>query len=105
MALPLGKLTLIVGAGLAGSILAKEGRISDVSGFFSGAFKILKKLQRDDSTISNAKPKNDSLLRQVNSLREELQLLASSRSVTIVTSNTSGFCCHKFIFRMKAMIM
>ncbi|CAA3031242.1 Hypothetical predicted protein [Olea europaea subsp. europaea] len=90
MALPLGKLTLIVGAGLAGSILAKEGRISDVSGFFSGAFKILKKLQRDDSTISNAKPKNDSLLRQVNSLREELQLLASSRSVTIVTSNTSG---------------
>ncbi|KAL2559958.1 hypothetical protein Fot_04697 [Forsythia ovata] len=90
MALPLGKLTLIVGAGLAGSILAKEGRISDVSGFFSGAFKILKKLKRDDSTISNAKPKNDSLLQQVNSLREELQLLASSRSVTIVTSNTSG---------------
>ncbi|KAL2543363.1 Protein of unknown function (DUF1664) [Abeliophyllum distichum] len=90
MALPLGKLTLIVGAGLAGSILAKEGRISDVSGFFSGAFKILKRLKRDDSTISNAKPKNDSLLQQVNSLREELQLLASSRSVTIVTSNTSG---------------
>ncbi|XP_022891274.1 uncharacterized protein LOC111406226 isoform X1 [Olea europaea var. sylvestris] len=90
MALPLGKLTLIVGAGLAGSILAKEGRISDVSGFFSGAFKILKKLQRDDPTISNPKPKNDSLLQQVNSLREELQLLASSRSVTIVTSKTSG---------------
>ncbi|KAG8365861.1 hypothetical protein BUALT_Bualt17G0015900 [Buddleja alternifolia] len=92
MALPLGKLTLIVGAGLVGSVLAaKEGRVSTVSDFFSGAFKIVfKQLKQDDSTVSSSKPKNDSLLQQVNSLRQELQLLASNRSVTIVTGDRSG---------------
>ncbi|CAA2984322.1 Hypothetical predicted protein [Olea europaea subsp. europaea] len=91
MALPVGKLTLIIGAGLVGSVLAKEGRTSNVSDFFSGAFKIvLKQLKQDDSSTSNSKPRNDSLLQQVNSLRQELQLLASNRSVTIVTSSNSG---------------
>ncbi|CDP13365.1 unnamed protein product [Coffea canephora] len=88
MALPLGKLTIIVGAGVVGSVLAKEGRISDVSDFFSGALKVvLRQLRHDESTTSKPKPQNDSLMQQVNSLREELQLLASNRSITIVTSS------------------
>ncbi|KAM7484045.1 hypothetical protein LguiA_000054 [Lonicera macranthoides] len=91
MALPLGKLTILVGAGIVGSVLAKEGHIPSVSDFFSGAFKIaFKQLKKDDTTPSSAKPRNDSLLAQVNSLRQELQLLASSRPVTIVTSSDSG---------------
>ncbi|PIN08356.1 hypothetical protein CDL12_19068 [Handroanthus impetiginosus] len=91
MALPLGKLTLIVGAGLVGSVLAKEGRISSVSDFFSGAFKIaFKQLRQEDSTKSSSKPVNDSLMQQVNYLRQELQMLASNRSVTIVTGDRSG---------------
>ncbi|KAG5605221.1 hypothetical protein H5410_026713 [Solanum commersonii] len=91
MALPLGKLTILVGAGIVGSVLAKEGRLPDVSDFFSGAFKIaLRQIRQDKSTSSTPKPHNDSLLQQVNSLRQELQLLASNRSVTIVTSSGSG---------------
>ncbi|XP_059633510.1 uncharacterized protein LOC132276199 [Cornus florida] len=91
MALPLGKLTILVGAGLVGSVLAKEGRMSNVSDFFSGAFKIVwKQIRQDDSTQSSAKPRNDSLMAQVNSLRQELQLLASNRSVTIISSSGSG---------------
>ncbi|KAF8408443.1 hypothetical protein HHK36_007596 [Tetracentron sinense] len=91
MALPLGKLTIIVGAGIVGSVLAKEGRIPNVSDFFSGAFKIvLKQIQRDDSPPSSAKPQSDSLLAQVNSLRQELQFLASNRSVTVITASGSG---------------
>ncbi|KAK6789335.1 hypothetical protein RDI58_013134 [Solanum bulbocastanum] len=91
MALPLGKLTILVGAGIVGSVLAKEGRLPDVSDFFSGAFKIaLRQIRQDKSTSSTPKPRNDSLLQQVNSLRQELQLLASNRSVTIVTSSGSG---------------
>ncbi|KAL3656007.1 hypothetical protein CASFOL_000403 [Castilleja foliolosa] len=91
MALPLGKLTIIVGAGLVGSVLAKEGRMSNVSDFFSGAFKIVfKQLRQDGSTAPSSKPKNDSLMQQVSSLRQELQLLASHRSVTIVTGGRSG---------------
>ncbi|KAL8267124.1 hypothetical protein R6Q59_004468 [Mikania micrantha] len=90
MALPLGKLTIIIGAGLIGSVLAKEGRIPSVSDFFSGASKVLKLISHDEKPASKPKPLNDSLLAQVNSLRQELQLLASNRPVTIVTSSGSG---------------
>ncbi|KAI3812406.1 hypothetical protein L1987_17114 [Smallanthus sonchifolius] len=90
MALPLGKLTIIIGAGLVGSVLAKEGRMPSVSDLFSGASKVLKLISHDDKPASKPKPLNDSLLAQVNSLRHELQLLASNRPVTIVTSSGSG---------------
>ncbi|KAL8037981.1 hypothetical protein ABFS82_11G073900 [Erythranthe guttata] len=93
MALPLGKLTLIVGAGLLGSVLAKEGGVPSVSDVFSFTYKhVFKQLKNDDSssTASSSKPRNDSLMQQVNSLREELQLLASNRSVTIVTGSRSA---------------
>lgn len=88
MALPIGKLTILVGAGILGSVIAKEGNVSD---FFSGALKIAwKQIRRTDTAPSAAKPQNDSLLAQVNSLRQELQILASNRSVTIVTANGTG---------------
>ncbi|KAL9998165.1 hypothetical protein Hdeb2414_s0568g00917811 [Helianthus debilis subsp. tardiflorus] len=91
MALPLGKLTIIIGAGLVGSVLAKEGRMPGVSDLFSGASKVLKLISHDEKPASSkTKPLNDSLLAQVNSLRQELQLLASNRPVTIVTSSGSG---------------
>ncbi|XP_057949617.1 uncharacterized protein LOC131144778 [Malania oleifera] len=91
MALPLGKLTILVGAGIVGSVLAKEGRMSNVFDLFSGAFKIVfKQIRRDDSTPLSSKPQNDSLLAQVNTLRQELQLLASNGSVTIVTAGGTG---------------
>lgn len=92
MAIPLGKLTIIIGAGLIGSALSKEGRLSDVTNLFSGALKIVTKhLQQDKgSPQSTSKLQTDSLLAQVDNLREELQLLASSRSVTIVTGSRSA---------------
>ncbi|XP_031388201.1 uncharacterized protein LOC116201203 isoform X1 [Punica granatum] len=92
MALPFGKLAILVGAGVVGSILAKEGSLPSVSDVFSGAFKIaLKGIKQDESTTSVKKPRNDFLMAQVSSLREELQLLASNRPVTIVTATgTSG---------------
>ncbi|KAK8665094.1 hypothetical protein V6N13_005269 [Hibiscus sabdariffa] len=88
MALPLGKLTILVGAGIVGSVLAKEGGMSSVSDFVSGAFKIAyRQLKHDDSTPSVNKPRNDYLVAQVNSLRQELQILASNRPITIVTGH------------------
>ncbi|XP_039019214.1 uncharacterized protein LOC120150641 [Hibiscus syriacus] len=91
MALPLGKLTILVGAGIVGSILAKEGGISSVSDFVSGAFKIAyRQLKHADTTPSGNKPRNDYLVAQVNSLRQELQILASNRPITIVTGRGTG---------------
>ncbi|XP_022776360.1 uncharacterized protein LOC111318014 [Durio zibethinus] len=91
MALPLGKLTILVGAGIVGSILVKEGRMSGVSDFVSGAFKFaFRQLKHDDSTPSVNKPRNDYLMAQVNSLRQELQILASNRPITIVTGRGTG---------------
>ncbi|KAF8040928.1 hypothetical protein BT93_B2985 [Corymbia citriodora subsp. variegata] len=90
MALPIGKLAILVGAGVVGSVLAKEGHMPSVSDVFSGAFKVLKGIKKDESTSSVTKPRNDSLMAQVNSLRQELQILASSRPVTIVTASGTG---------------
>ncbi|KAL6573181.1 hypothetical protein OROMI_012797 [Orobanche minor] len=91
MALPLGKLTLLVGAGIVGTVLAKECRVSNVSDFLSGAFKIVfKQLRKDDSAASSPKPRNDSLVQEVNTLRQMLQSLARERSVTIVTGDRSA---------------
>ncbi|CAO2829766.1 unnamed protein product [Amaranthus hypochondriacus] len=91
MSLTLGKLTIIVGAGILGSVLAKEGRLPSFSDVISGAIKVtLKPTQQSDSASSTSKPRNDALMAQVNSLRQELQLLASSRPVAIVTSNGTG---------------
>ncbi|GMN49274.1 hypothetical protein TIFTF001_018449 [Ficus carica] len=89
MALTLGKLGILVGAGILGSVLAKEGRVSDI---VSGAFKIaLKQIKQDETSSSTVKkPHSDLLMAQVNSLRQELQILASNRSVTIVTTSRSG---------------
>ncbi|KAJ6809645.1 uncharacterized protein M6B38_361470 [Iris pallida] len=92
MAIPLGKLTIIIGAGLVGSVLSSEGRLWDVKDFVSGAFKIVTKNlhQEKDKSSSTGKPHSDSLLSQVNNLRQELQLLASTRSVTIVTGRSGS---------------
>eukprot|EP01018_Ginkgo_biloba_P003284 Gb_01019 [translate_table: standard] len=90
MALPFGKLAIVVGAGIAGSVLAKEGRITDVSDFFSGAFKVVLKHLKKDESSSKETSNDNSLMAQVNSLRQELQLLASSRSITVVTGNSQS---------------
>ncbi|KAJ1435486.1 VRR-NUC domain [Sesbania bispinosa] len=91
MALSLGKLTILVGAGIVGSVIAKEGSLPDFSNLVSGAFKVvLRQLKSNDPAPTAKKPHNDALMAQVNSLRQELQLLARERSITIVNANGTG---------------
>ncbi|ESW11294.1 hypothetical protein PHAVU_008G017700 [Phaseolus vulgaris] len=92
MALSLGKLTILLGAGIVGSVIAKEGTLPDVSGLVSGAFKVvLKQLKNNDPAPAVKKlPHNDALMAQVNSLRQELQLLSRDRSITIVNASGTG---------------
>ncbi|KAI3832798.1 hypothetical protein MKX03_026559 [Papaver bracteatum] len=91
MAISLAKLSILLGAGVVGSVLAQEGRTRD---FLSGAFKIfVKQIKRTDDTSSSSrsKPQNDALLAQVNNLRQELQLLQYDNSPTIImTGGSSG---------------
>ncbi|CAI0627366.1 unnamed protein product [Linum tenue] len=87
MALPLGKLVILAGAGLIGASTV-YGKDSGITDWLFGASKIWKQLKQD--TGSGKKPQNDSLLAQVNSLRQELQLLASNGPVTIITSGGAG---------------
>ncbi|KAB1207746.1 putative DNA primase large subunit [Morella rubra] len=55
--------------GIVGSVLAKEGRMSTVSDFVSGALKIvLKQIRQDDSSPAVNKPRNDSLMAQVSNI-------------------------------------
>ncbi|KAL1187616.1 hypothetical protein V5N11_031606 [Cardamine amara subsp. amara] len=91
MALPLGKLTILIGAGLVGSVLAKEGSLPDVSNFVSGALKLVfRQLKQEEPSKPASKPHDDILMAQVNSLRHEVQLLYSKSPITIVTTGGSG---------------
>ncbi|XP_010499194.1 PREDICTED: uncharacterized protein LOC104776774 [Camelina sativa] len=91
MALPLGKLTLLIGAGLVGSAFATEGSALDVSSVVSGAFKmVFRQLKQEEPTKPATNPHNDVLAAQVNSIRHEIQLLSSSRPITIVSTGGSG---------------
>ncbi|KAL0795579.1 hypothetical protein Bca101_066956 [Brassica carinata] len=83
MALPLGKLTVLIGAGLVGSVLAKEGSLPVVSSLI-----VFKQLKQEEP--SKSPPNDTALVAQVNSLRHELQLLASNMPITIVTTQGSG---------------
>ncbi|KAA3483176.1 ATP-dependent helicase/deoxyribonuclease subunit B [Gossypium australe] len=88
----------IISNGIVGSILAKEGHMPNLSDFVSGAFKFaFRQLKHDDSTPSGNKPGKDYLMAQVNSLRQELQILASNRPVTIVTGRGSGSSKYRII--------
>ncbi|OAY75483.1 hypothetical protein ACMD2_10472 [Ananas comosus] len=86
----LGKLTLVIGAGIVGSILSDKASLSDITKIFSGASKIFSKhlRQEDGSNQSTSKPHTDSLLAQVDILRQELQRFAT-KEVTIITNTTT----------------
>ncbi|KAK9120129.1 hypothetical protein Scep_018222 [Stephania cephalantha] len=88
MALPVAKLTIVIGAGVIVSALANEGRTLDI---LPKAFKfVFKQFERGDSRPTNGKPHNDTLLAQVNSLREELLQLSYNKPITIITTGRSG---------------
>lgn len=90
MALALGKVTILIGAGVLGSVLAKEGGTS-VSDLVSGAFKIAwRQIRRDDSPPSSTKPRHDSLIAQVKELQNQLKDLAGNRPVIIQNGTKSG---------------
>lgn len=90
MALSLGHLGILVGAGVIGSIIAKEGRLLSIPDMVSGAWRILYKIETGDSTTSVSKPHNDSLKTQVDIIRQELEILKDNESITIVTASQNG---------------
>ncbi|WOK97443.1 hypothetical protein Cni_G06151 [Canna indica] len=90
----LAKLTIVVGAGLVGSsILTNDGNFPDLTHLFTGAFRLVTRNLRQENNNSRltSKSQTDTLLAQVNSLREELEKLASTGAVTIVTNAGSGY--------------
>ncbi|KAK4765364.1 hypothetical protein SAY86_026454 [Trapa natans] len=104
MALPFGKLAILVGAGVVGSVLAKEGGLSSVSDIFSGAFKlVLKGIKQNEPTKSMKKPHNDFLMAQatksqlssrMDSLDNNLDEIAQFTASTKETDTTSKGVLH-----------
>ncbi|CAI8599146.1 unnamed protein product [Vicia faba] len=70
MALSLGKITILLGAGLVGSAIAKKGR--------------------SDHTPTVKNPQNDALCAQVDSLWQEIEFLIREKSIIFVNPSGSG---------------
>ncbi|KAF2292921.1 hypothetical protein GH714_029853 [Hevea brasiliensis] len=80
--------------GILGSVLAKEGRLSNVSDLVSGAFKIaFKQVRRDDSTSSIGKQHNDSLMAQSSAGAANVSI---KQTVTIVTASGTGLGASRY---------
>lgn len=79
------KILLIAGAGVVGSILLKNGSLSD---FLDDTYKVLVKHLKNGNEVSGQNSVDSNLLAQLNILRKELSHLASERSsVTVVTGS------------------
>ncbi|KAL6865162.1 hypothetical protein ACP4OV_016313 [Aristida adscensionis] len=82
----LGNVAILVGSGILGSVLTSDEKLPSVKDVLSGAAKFVKKHGTDGGDAkSGSDPHTAQLLSQVNSLREELQILAT-RPVTVVTN-------------------
>ncbi|MCO5554550.1 hypothetical protein L7F22_008080 [Adiantum nelumboides] len=85
------KILLIVGAGVAGSILVQNGSLTDL---LDDSYKVLVKHLKNDNEHGKQSSVDSNLLAQLNRLRQELNSLASERSssITVVSgsSRTNG---------------
>ncbi|XWS64302.1 hypothetical protein CRYUN_Cryun06bG0174600 [Craigia yunnanensis] len=79
----LSKILILAGAGYTGTILLKNGKLSDILGELQSLLKGLEKSgeQSDDS---------DALLAQVRRLSTEIRQLASARQITVLNGDSGG---------------
>lgn len=88
------KILLIVGASLAGSILVKNGSLSD---FLDDTYKVLVKHLKKESEHFRQTSVDPNLLAQLNRLRQELSHLASERSSSITLVSASSKSSGSFV--------
>ncbi|XP_040955126.1 uncharacterized protein [Gossypium hirsutum] len=79
----LSKILILAGAGYTGTVLLKNGKLSDILGELQSLLKGLEKSgeQADDS---------DALLAQVRRLSTESRQLASARQITVLNGDSGG---------------
>ncbi|XP_008793506.2 uncharacterized protein LOC103709785 [Phoenix dactylifera] len=81
----LSKVLLLVGAGFTGSIMLRNGRLSDILSELQDMLKGLEKSAEKAGTNSEL---SDALSTQVRRLSMEVRQLASARPVTVISGNS-----------------
>ncbi|KAH7424470.1 hypothetical protein KP509_11G010300 [Ceratopteris richardii] len=85
-ALGASKVLLILGAGVAGSILVQNGNLSD---FVNDTYKVLMKHLKHDSGPKQQSSVDPNLLAQLSKLKQELSSLSAQRSSVTIVSGSS----------------
>lgn len=80
----LSKIIFILGAGYTGTILVKNGKLSDIIGELQGLVKGL------ENSGDSANIDSDPIAAQVRWLAQEVRQLASARQITVVNGGGSG---------------
>ncbi|KAL8475046.1 hypothetical protein ACS0TY_031462 [Phlomoides rotata] len=81
----LSRIILIVGAGYTGTILVKNGKLSDVLGELQNLVKGMEKSGESEGDTDYS----DAIATQVRRLAMEVRQLASSRQITVLNGNSS----------------
>ncbi|AQK95750.1 hypothetical protein Zm00014a_041723 [Zea mays] len=86
----LGSVFIVLGSGVAGSLLTGDTKLPKLGDVFSGAAKFVKKHEggaaKSGSGSSDNQNTSQQLLSQINYIREELHTLQASTPTTVVTS-------------------
>ncbi|XP_077245276.1 uncharacterized protein LOC143885144 [Tasmannia lanceolata] len=82
----LSKILILVGAGYTGSIVLKNGKLSDILGELQ---KLLKGLEKSGDPSNSDSDYSDALTAQVRRLATEVRQLATARPITVLNGNSS----------------
>ncbi|KMZ72821.1 hypothetical protein ZOSMA_15G01600 [Zostera marina] len=87
MALQMGlsKALILIGAGYAGSVVVRNGKLSDIL----GELQLLLKNMEKSGESSGSDTETNAVVSQLERLAREVQLMASSRPITVVNGGSS----------------
>ncbi|KAG0516428.1 hypothetical protein BDA96_09G002300 [Sorghum bicolor] len=87
----LGGVLILLGSGVAGSVLTGDAKLPKLGDVFSGATEFVKKHGKEGgATTKSGSSDQNQLLSQINNLREEIQTLATTPNTIVTAAANSG---------------
>ncbi|CAD6273376.1 unnamed protein product [Miscanthus lutarioriparius] len=85
-----GNVFIVLGSGVAGSVLTGDAKLPKLGDVFSGAAKFVKKHGKEGGDAKSGSSDQNQLLSQINNLREQIHTLATTPNTIVTPAANSG---------------
>ncbi|XP_066364542.1 uncharacterized protein [Miscanthus floridulus] len=85
-----GNVFIVLGSGVAGSVLTGDAKLPKLGDVFSGAAKFVKKHGKEGGDAKSGSSDQNQLLSQINNLREQIHTLATTPNTIVTPAVNSG---------------